>query len=126
MKGAKGAIAIVLCLAGYSVSAQQIAPASTQPIPLASQTGRYVLGAVQSKDGFTTEFLLDTHSGRTWKGGCIKWDSNDKCIVTGLKVVYFGDGTGGEITATPESLPTKPVTLSPNLKGFFGPESAKK
>lgn len=114
-------LATAIALACGSSVAQPSPVPSTHPMPLASQTGRYVLGALQSGSGIASEYLLDTHSGRTWVRGCVQWDAQDKCTALGLRIVYFGDGAGGQLAVTPEG-----PKVSSDLRGFFDVDPGKK
>lgn len=71
-----------------------------QPAVLASPTGQFVLGAVETGSvgvSNKTLYLLDTKTGRVWYEGCIANGQDGKCARFGLRPMYVSDGAGGLI-----------------------------
>lgn len=91
---------ICLLVAAMTVSLTAIAQPQSLTLSngLATASGHYVLGTLErSGDSSRNTYLVDTKTGAVWMTGCIAWDANEKCIMSGFRTVKFSDGAGGKV-----------------------------
>lgn len=85
-----------MLIGGGAVAQPAQPPSLTLSNGLSTATGHYVLGNLDSPSGRSL-YIVDTKTGAVWSYGCIGWDANDKCNVTGFRTVGFSDGAGGKV-----------------------------